>query len=879
MKIRLIYLLIIFTLFASIHSIEVSGNVFGVWTVDNSPYYVIGDIVVPENETLSIEPGVDVIFNADIRLTVQGQLSAIGTETDSIRFTSETEWDRIRLENQTQMSYFEYCVIEKSQVAVHAIASPITISLSRIANTSDYGINIFGSSNQAETRIEYSKIHDTFKSGIHISQNSNTLIYNCEIFRCSSTPSHMGAIHLQSQGSENNPHIYYNHIHNNYKQGIIGWDITSNSSINPLIVGNVIENNLTGIYLRHASGVISYNIIRNNFIDGDTNSGAGIMLAGSSCTANVYGNTITGNYTGFYIGENASPILGSSNPSITSGHNVIMNNVGPNGNTNSIYLYNTSTDVNAIHNLFNSNNPEEIAQTIYDSNDNPSLGTVIFEPFLEGSLVQGNILNVNTDAFNEHWVRFLPIDNESEEVFAFTNTTEWSKIIQPGLYLVYVETFEYEENDRFKQKLIDDLRNLYLTNPSEFSNKSSEIREILNRLGFYGGFEEPTPLRVHANGMIEGVDISLVDYHEQSMIKYDSAITHNGQELIPMVLYDPYLKNKTQVLYLYDNEEDDFVYAGGFRAIHIESGQWQDYFFDEPTIFMKVRNVEINDQWTSSLYDYAIVRDINEEVIVDFVIQQDETDKTASRFFLTPNIGITQLKIFDIEECTMFSTISILDYPDFNQPNNLMPLAENKIFDYNVSDLYSFNPTSLTVSSNGLFMWDAPMVSNNYTEYRLYKDNQMFQSVDFSNMFYQVEPQDLSGTWYITAYSEVSGNESLPSNEVIITSIADEIPIPQTTNIRLYPNPLNLNQTDKLNFQLELSANDLKHHTNNLKLEIFNVKGQKIQVFNHDVINIKSNSIIIPISSINNSRLSSGIYFYRLTTDSVKITKKFLIIK
>jgi hypothetical protein len=78
------------------------------WTKANSPYRIVGRVLIPAGETLNIEPGVDVIFertlpdfvadsmwvhNRYVRLGgipapfwVYGSLNAWGTETDSIRF-------------------------------------------------------------------------------------------------------------------------------------------------------------------------------------------------------------------------------------------------------------------------------------------------------------------------------------------------------------------------------------------------------------------------------------------------------------------------------------------------------------------------------------------------------------------------------------------------------------------------------------------------------------------------------------------------------------------------------------------------------------------------------------------------------------------------
>ena len=63
------------------------GDVSGTWTQANSPYNINGEITIPNDSTLTIEPGVEVIFTGHYKFNVQGRLLAIGTETDTIVFT------------------------------------------------------------------------------------------------------------------------------------------------------------------------------------------------------------------------------------------------------------------------------------------------------------------------------------------------------------------------------------------------------------------------------------------------------------------------------------------------------------------------------------------------------------------------------------------------------------------------------------------------------------------------------------------------------------------------------------------------------------------------------------------------------------------------
>lgn len=94
---------------------EVSGQQSGNWSVNNSPYLVVGDIVVASGQSLNIEAGVEVNFQGHFKLTVNGNLQAIGTESDSIIFTTDdpaTGWHGIRLTESQNGSVFAYCRIE-----------------------------------------------------------------------------------------------------------------------------------------------------------------------------------------------------------------------------------------------------------------------------------------------------------------------------------------------------------------------------------------------------------------------------------------------------------------------------------------------------------------------------------------------------------------------------------------------------------------------------------------------------------------------------------------------------------------------------------------------------------------------------------------------
>jgi predicted outer membrane repeat protein len=69
------------------------------WTTAESPYQVLGDVTVSAGETLTIEAGVDVVFDVDARFYVEGLIHVNGTQSDSVRFIpgAAPEWGGLKI--------------------------------------------------------------------------------------------------------------------------------------------------------------------------------------------------------------------------------------------------------------------------------------------------------------------------------------------------------------------------------------------------------------------------------------------------------------------------------------------------------------------------------------------------------------------------------------------------------------------------------------------------------------------------------------------------------------------------------------------------------------------------------------------------------------
>jgi hypothetical protein len=142
----------------------ISGALSGI--LEEGTYSVIDSIFVQEGDSLIIQPGTTLLFDGDYAFDINGYLSAVGTEADSIRFMCgpiDSAWEGIDFNDSSNNSCrLEYCLITGSN------SSGIScIYASPIINNCKIAFNSGPSS-------------DNFGGGVYISGGFPTAI-NCTI--------------------------------------------------------------------------------------------------------------------------------------------------------------------------------------------------------------------------------------------------------------------------------------------------------------------------------------------------------------------------------------------------------------------------------------------------------------------------------------------------------------------------------------------------------------------------------------------------------------------------------------------------------------------------------------------------------------------------
>jgi hypothetical protein len=170
----------------------IEGEISGVLELDRSPFFVVNDIVVPEDDTLTIEPGVHILFHRPVRegeaanrIDVYGKLHATGTREDTIKFYSAEDEPGFRdyhgislhiAEDDT--TSFSYVFLDNSRRGLYSRGGSCKLSNCMLMNGSSFrgpGIAIIDSSIFANS--SFTDFDSLVISGL---ENSKIYIQDCQ---------------------------------------------------------------------------------------------------------------------------------------------------------------------------------------------------------------------------------------------------------------------------------------------------------------------------------------------------------------------------------------------------------------------------------------------------------------------------------------------------------------------------------------------------------------------------------------------------------------------------------------------------------------------------------------------------------------------------
>jgi hypothetical protein len=305
------------------------GNVSGTWSSVGSPYYVQGEITIPNSETLSIEPGVDVIFMGHYKFNVQGRLLAVGTQQDSIHFTAENTgigWHGIRFDstlNTNDTSKMFFCLFKYGKASTGSYYDRCggAILIQNFDKVLIY-----------QCTFEFN-LCDMYGAVIYVNQASPVITNNT--FSKNSGNQHDGAIACIGYSEAIIKNNVFSFNHGQYST--VACVYSENNKL--IISGNVFSYNSSnfgtgGIFLIGADVRIENNIITHN-------SGVcGGILCYMNCQAVIINNTIAYN-----IAKEGAGIYCLTGPDPILINNVIYGNVRIHGiKTSQVYISDPQSD-------------------------------------------------------------------------------------------------------------------------------------------------------------------------------------------------------------------------------------------------------------------------------------------------------------------------------------------------------------------------------------------------------------------------------------------------------------------------------------------------------------------------------------------------------
>lgn len=334
---------------------EVGGFISSdtIWTHENSPYFIVDDVVVKEGVFLKIDPGVVVKFAGETTLVIDGVLIASGNNSHKVIFTSSSstpkpgDWKGIKfrsssLSNSLNWSVVEYAGSGWNDFAVYVEGSTVYL-INSVIRSNLYAVE---TRNNGPIFVQNCNITNNL---IGIYTSSRTEIYD-STFSDNEQGVMIGGAHIE---------IYSSIFFNNEKAIR---EIVSGSYL--YMIDCNISNNIDGVCW--ISNLELYQSIISN------NKGTGIICHGRDSFRIKY-CTISGNKQNGLTCDEYNP----------NQKEIHFCNIFDNTPYDIINNLQYGFDINANYNWWGNTNEAFIKEKNYDYYDDYELGKVLYKPYLE----------------------------------------------------------------------------------------------------------------------------------------------------------------------------------------------------------------------------------------------------------------------------------------------------------------------------------------------------------------------------------------------------------------------------------------------------------------------------------------------------------------
>lgn len=465
MKKTTLSILILFFVFAGLHAQDYTTPNTGLtWTLDDiataSPgtvtvsgtdYSLLGNLIISENDTLLVDSDLTLAIDAGLRITIFGTFTV---DSDAVTFTAIDEtapYDGFRFE--------EFSVIDIKNATIEfggglrVLTETFSIDNCTITN------NVSGTTSSAVIQLSRGMPQITnntisFNENPAIGSAANSqvsgYIFNNTIEGNNQGNSNRPQINMGTTMANENLEIIQNTIIGDRSLDMVGGIAIANfvgGSINVSIEDNTVKDNRYGITIIGPSdyALIRNNVIEDNDSEGDPQlGGSGISLSTSTMgnPVVVTGNEFRRNLWGITVITEATINLGDDDEN--PGENIFSEN----GNGGGIYaIYNnTPHTILAKHNCWiegQESTAEDVEDVIFHSVDDPSLGEVVFEPFLCGITIGVEENNLTDFGFYPNPVKdeinFNNIHSfEKVEIYGIQGNLISSEVISEGIQVLPV---------------------------------------------------------------------------------------------------------------------------------------------------------------------------------------------------------------------------------------------------------------------------------------------------------------------------------------------------------------------------------------------------------------------------------------------------------